>query len=83
MRGLRPLQKNNSLPALSITRAKWIKPNFMGERGLFITESSPNVRGFHAIYPKNDAFKQKKDAPLAGRPVIYTVGFGFIRGLIL
>ena len=50
----------------------------MGKRAPYWALSPPDMRGFHAINPKIYAFKHKKRRPKMGRPVIYTVGFGFI-----
>ena len=58
--------KKTPSPAFSIMYAKWIQPNFMGEIGLILDPILPNMRGFHAANPENDAFKQKKRRPEGG-----------------
>ena len=53
-------------------------PVLWGKAAQYWALSIPDMRGFHAKNLGHDSFLAKKDAPLAGRPVIYTVGFGFI-----
>ena len=65
MRGLRPLQKNNALPTLSIMHAKWIKPNFMGKNGAILGPATLDMRGFHAVMVKM-TLSSKKNTPRQG-----------------
>ena len=53
-------------------------PVLCGKEAQYWALPPPNMRSFHAINPENDAFQAKKRRPEMGRPVIYTVGFGFI-----
>jgi len=54
-----PFFPENRSSAFSIMYAKWIQIHFMGKSGLILSPLLPNLRGFHAINSKNDAYNQK------------------------